>query len=344
LYLDQIELIARGEGKPFPQFDSTDVKDIAVIADFESEKDMARMCSVGHGYSIAKPFEFGYRRNPDPNAPPIADYIKRSSPFVAEEGTHYPAPRYSLVPGMNAGKALQAECSWAEEGQIITVKTQADARANALRCTVKPDYPATARTIYRCEVAGKAAHAVDFIVFVSPKGTDFPWQDIEATDELKQAFKDSGYAGPGAKFDYLLTLQRNTCVKAQDIRQAGSFGFYFARRLMTAGEWSSTTIPFADFVCVYGQGACRDLQLQQVMLNPENIAAVGLLAPYGTAHGTIAIDDLTFVAVPGKPEDLRSYWQVPDVSQARLIKLPGLDAYGGSTLMTLGKDAPPYLK
>ncbi|HBC89393.1 MAG TPA: hypothetical protein DCZ94_20830 [Lentisphaeria bacterium] len=345
LFIDQVELVAKGEGRDFPKFAAKDVKDISTIASFKTEKDVENVLSVAHGYSITKPFEFGYRRKADPNARPMADYIKKSSPFIQQEDTHYPAPRYSLVAGMDGRKALQAECMWAEEGQIVTVKTQGDVKANAFKFTLKPDYPAVSKgTIYSFESEGKKAHAVDFIVFVSPKGTDFPWHDIEATDELKQAFKESGYKGPGAKYDYLLTTDKVKCINVPDIRQAGSFGFYFARRHMAAGDWSTAIVPFADFVCVYGQGACKEMQLKQFPLSPENISAIGILAPYGTGHGMIVIDDISYVSVPGTPEELRSYWQVPDPAKVKMIKLPRFNRYGVSTMMTLGEDTPDYLK
>jgi hypothetical protein len=345
LYIDQIELISKGEGKPFPKFESSQVKEIAVIADFEAEEDIKNVFSVGHGYSIIKPFEFGYLRKKDPSARQIPDYIRISSPFIQQEDTHYPAPRYSISEGMNGKKALHAECMWAEEGQIITVKTNGDVRANAFKFTIKPDYPAMQQSsINNFEFEGKKAHTVDFIVFVSPKGTDFPWHDIEATDALKQAFNESGYKGPGAKYDYLLTTDRNTCVNMPDIRQAGSFGFYSARRYLPAGNWSSAIVPFADFVCVYGQGACKEMQTKQTMLSPENIAAVGILAPYGSGHGTIAIDDISYVSVPGTPDGLRSFWQVPALSKEKLIKLPRFQRYGVSVMMTSDEDTPDYLK
>ncbi|HCE45274.1 MAG TPA: hypothetical protein DET40_17175 [Lentisphaeria bacterium] len=345
LFIDQVELVAKGEGRAFPKFAANDVKEISTIASFKTEKDLGNVLSVAHGYSISKPFEFGYRRKADPEARALPDYMKKSSPFVQQEGTLYPAPRYSLVAGVDGRKALQAECTWAEEGQIVTIRTQADAKANAFKFTLKPDYSSISKgNTYVIESGGKKAHAVDFIIFVSPKGGDFPWHDIEATDELKQAFKDSGYTGPGAKHDFLLTTERSKSINVPDIRQAGSFGFYFARRHMPAGEWTSSIVPFADFICVYGQGDCKDMQLKQLPLAAENISAIGVLAPFGTGHGTIAIDDISYVSVPGTPAELRSFWQVPDVSKVKLIKIPEYKRYGVSVLMTLGEDAPDYLQ
>jgi hypothetical protein len=328
LFIDQIELLATGEGHPFLSFADSMIVTTSVIADFESTQDMSRVCSVGHGYSIVKSFESGYRRQADARKP-----------------DPYPAPQFSLVAGRDGKKALQAECVWAEEGQIVTVKTSGDTKANAVRFTLKPDYSTKSRTgVAEFAWNGSKASSVDFIIFVSPKGSDFPWHDLEANGELKQAFKASGYTGPENRYDYLLTAEKNTCVTVPDIRQAGSFGFYFARRHMKAGTWSSVTIPFSDFICVYGQGACKPLQLQQRSLAPETIAAIGILAPFGSGHGTLSLDDITYVHVPDAPEELHSFWQVPDVSKAKLIPLPRFCRYGISTMMTLDENVPDYLK
>jgi len=343
LFIDNVELVAKGEGRSFPKFDSSGEKEIANIVSFQKDEDLGKVFSVAHGYSISKPFEFGYRRKTD-EARPIADYMKKASPFIQEEGTLYPAPRYSIVDGINGGKALKAECTWAEEGQIITFKTNGDGKSNAFKFGLKPNYPAVTKTIYDFQFDGKKAHAVDFIVFVSPKGSDFPWHDIEATDELKQAFKDSGYKGPGAKYDYLLTNDKAKSINVADIRQAGSFGFYSARRYLPAGEWSSAVIPFADFICVYGQGECKEMQLKQLPLDPVKISAIGVVAPFGSGHGTITISNASYVSVKGAPEELRSFWQVPDVSKAKLEKLPRYSHYGASVIMTYGDNVPEFLK
>jgi hypothetical protein len=344
LYIDQVELVARGEGRPFPAYAPSDVETVATVIDFAAPDDLARVVSIAHGYSIDKPFEFGYRRVPDPQARPLPGHIVKSSPFIAEEGTHYPAPRLTLVDSLPGRKAAQAECLWAEEGQIVAVKTQVDPRANALRLVLRPDYALMQKT-YQATHDGKPAHAVDIVVFVSPKGTDFPWHDIAATDALKQAFAESGYQGPGAKYDYLLTTNRVTCINVPEIQRAGPFGFYSARRYLTAKEWTDVTVPFADFVCVYGQGACQDLQRRQLPLAPEQVAAIGVVAPYGSGHGTIGIDEIALVRVPGTPAEQRSFWQVPDASRAAaLVPLPHYQGYGIPTIMLLdGEQAPTYL-
>jgi hypothetical protein len=333
-FVDQVELISRGEGRPFPAFDAAEVKVVGTIADFESEQDLTNVFSVAHGSALAKSFEAGYRRNAGSTTNALPEHIRKSSPFIQQEGIPYPAPRYTRVEGRGGSVALQAECAWAEEGQIVTIKARANADANAIALAIKPVFPAASSGTFAFEYGGRRAHAVDFIVFVAPAGAEFPWRAFGPSEDLQKLLREGGYHGPGKTFDYLLTMDR----------RAGDFGFYTARRYVPAGAWSTAVIPFADFVCVYGHGACRNMQLGQQLLQPENIAAVGFLAPFGSGHGTIAVDDVACVHVPGSTQDLRSFWQVPDIARARLIRLPRYAQYGAWALMTLGEDAPAFLK
>jgi hypothetical protein len=66
--------------------------------------------------------------------------------------------------------------------------------------------------------------------------------------------------------------------------------------------------------------------------------------PYGSGHGTLDVDSVDYVRVPGEPDALRSFWQVPDVSSVRLVPLPRFNRYRSWSLMTSGEDAPDFLK
>jgi hypothetical protein len=325
VFVDQVELVARGEGRPFPHFDPEQIHVLQTLADFESASALTNVFSVGHGYSIIKSF---VSRHQQPQQP-----------------LPYPAPLYSLVEGRHASKALQAECTWAEEGQIATLKTRVPAGANALAFTLKPSFPAKLAAPYALEYGGRRAHAVDFVVFVAPPGKPFPWAAFEAHPDLQRALRESGQPDTAPAYHYLLATGRQAQgVAAADVEQAGAFGFYTARRYVTADEWSSVVIPLADFVCVYGQGACREPQAKQMPLQADAIAAIGFLAPFGSGRGTLALDDLACARVPGAPDQLRSFWQVPDLSRARLIALPRFHQYGTWSIMTAGEDAPAYLR
>lgn len=341
LLVDQIELIGKGEGRPFPRYDAASVKTVAKIADFEAAADLTNVFSLAHGYSFLPSFEAGYRRTPAAGKGEMPEYVARSSPFIKEEGLRYPAPRYTRIDLAGGGHALQAECVWAEEGQIVLMKARGSAPANALAFTVKPDFPKTAGGSYEGEYGGRRINAIDVVVLVAPEGRAFPWHGLAATDELMAAFLQSGYKGPGARFDYMLTTDPNKNVNCPDIRQAGAFGFYGARRYAPVRDWSPQVIPLSDFICVYGQGECKPMQARQQPLRPETIAAVGFLVPFGAGHGTLDLDEIALVHVPETPH---SFWQVPDMASVKLTPLPRFNHYRMWQMMTLEGSGPAFLE
>jgi len=311
LLFDQFELIARDEGKPFPNPAHAAIHRSPIV-DFNSPStDLENVCTVAHGYSILDSFEQGYRRRPQAELRAVPEQFQKASPFIREEGIAYPAPRISLVDNEQNTRALRAECVWMEEGQIITFKTKAPSEANAFSCTLQTNLPNLPRN-YRFKFNGTDSRAVDFVVFVSPHGpADFPWDAMAPKSELREAFTHSGYTGPGAKFDYLLVSQKNTLATTPDIASAPSFGFYTTRRLLPAEGWSELVVPFSDLMCVYGQGTCADMQRSQQALSPETIAAVGIVLPFGTGHGSILVKSAWFESLPAAEQPLRSYWQPP---------------------------------
>lgn len=343
LDVEQIELLACGEGQPAPKFAPADVTRVATIADFAGEDALAQVVTVAHGAGLSASFAASYRRAAADGPLKLPAHVLASSPFIREEGLAYPAPRYTRVPGPPGVPAVQAEGVWAEEGQIVTLKTPGKAAANALSFAIKPNFPTPLSAAYTAARDGQALQAVDLVVFVAPAGGVFPWRDLEAAPELQQALRDSGYQGPGGHYEYLLAPVRPPPLTRVPLAQAGAFAFYSARCLVPAGQWSTVIVPCADFICVYGQGACQDLQRRQMPLAAADIAAVGFLLPFGSGHGTLALADVAYVQVPGTPAKLRSYWQVPDPAAVRLTPLPRYRQYQRWLLMTLGAAAPAFL-
>ncbi|HMP75762.1 MAG TPA: hypothetical protein PKE12_05630 [Kiritimatiellia bacterium] len=343
IFIDQVEAVARGEGRPFPQFEPADMEQLAVIADFEDEGDRAKVLSVGHGYSILESFIQGFRRLPAGDASAMPAHVLRASPFIREEGLRYPAPRYTFVQGATGGRALQAECIWAEEGQVVAITARGAENANAVALAIKPDFPATASGGYAFTHEGRPANAVDFVAFVAPGGA-FPWSAFGPSDELRQALRDSGYVGPGATYDALLTTDPKAAgVCAAGFRAAGDWGFYTARRYVSAGDWSDVIVPLDDFVAIHGQGACAAWRDERRPLRPGDIAAIGVVMPFGSGHGTLALDNLAWVRVPRGVAPLQSFWQVPREESVRMLPLPRFTQYGGWSLMTTGGPAPARL-
>lgn len=342
--IDQVELIATGEGQPFPHFAPGQLTARAPVVDFATAAGWTNLFSLAHGYSILKPFAFGYHRQPEANARPTPAHILKSSPFIPEEGTLYPAPRFSRVTNEQGRTVLHAEGIWAEEGQIITHQAHAPASANALTVTLKPDFPNAASGTYASTYVGQRTHAVDFVIWVAPPDRTFPWSSLTASAALQEAARTNGYTGPGAKYDFLLTPEPTPFRAQPDLRKAGPFAFYVARRYVPAGAWSTAVIPFADFICVYGQDTCRDLQTEQRPLSADLVAGIGYLMPFGSGHGTLEVEQAGFAAVPGTPADLRSFWQEPDLTAVQRTPLPRFDANRPWALMTTDGTVPDFLK
>ncbi len=327
VWVDSFELVSRGEGRPFPRFAAGDVRLVGRMADFSGAAPVRdAVWTVGHAYSVVDSFRAGYLRGAAKTSlPEVSARFQKTSPFIREEGLLYPAPRYTRVRLPDGDPALRVEGVWAEEGQIVTFKTAAPPEANAVRVRARvrfPDMPAQ----FVAHLGPGAPRALDFVAFVSPRGAgDFPWVSFGPSAELRAALERGAYTGPGERYDFLLVPQKNDCLQEPDVRRAGAFGFYSSRRLFEDGEWQEWIVPFADFLCVYGQGECAAWQGAQAALAPDRIAAFGLVAPFGSGHGEILVGEVSFVWVPESSQGLRSYWQSPVPAKLERHRLPERD-------------------
>jgi hypothetical protein len=144
--------------------------------------------------------------------------------------------------------------------------------------------------------------AIDFLVLVASPGQPFPWKSLEPSAELKR--------GPGPGYEYQISLSRLAGV---------SYGYYHARRLLRQDTWTTLVIPFADFVCGYGQGDLAESFLIQRPLDGSKIVGLMYVGPI-RFDLEIIIDELSYVRVPGEEAALKSFWQVPNVSAIQLVK------------------------
>ena len=117
-----------------------------------------------------------------------------------------------------------------------------------------------------------------------------------------------------------------------------------ARRFLVKEEWTDLVIPFADFTCIVGAGEYAPWLTEQRPLTGEEMIAVLFLVAFpraGRGEAIITVDNIAAVQVPGEPDELRSFWQVPDVSQVHLKKDPRYPGRGGMThMLPKGKDVP----
>jgi hypothetical protein len=279
--IDDIEVVALGEGKPFVTFSPDQIKPTKTIADFESGKhDQAFTL-----YMAAAEAEW------------FDESWKRSKPLRFE-----PMQLAVVDAGLDGSKSLECRGRTAEEVHCTGVRTSGAADANAMAVTLNVDAPEQRNTL----VGAGEIVPLDFLVFVAPAEKPFPWQSLAPSAEMRAK------GGPG--FDYNLT--HRSIATRTDL----DFAIYQTRRYLKPGEWSKQVLPTADFTCIYGQGAMCDRFLQHKQLHSSEVIAVAWLNPWcrngqRDAIVTTTIDELSFVQVPGSPAEHRSFWQVPDVKQ-----------------------------
>ena len=290
--IDDIEVIALGEGKPFATFSSEQIKPVKSIADFEDSKHD----QVFTLYMAAAETEW------------FDESWIRSKPLRFE-----PMQIAVIDTGLDGRKSLECRGRTAEEVHCTGVRTNGAADANAIAVTLSADAPEQRNIL----IGSGPVVPLDFLVFVAPAEKPFPWQSLAPSVELRAK------GGPG--FDYNLT--HRSIATRTDL----DFAIYQTRRYLKPGEWSKQVLPTADFTCIYGQGTMRERFLQHEPLRSSEVIAVAWLNPWcrngqRDAIVTTTIDELSFVQAPGSPAEHRSFWQVPDVKQLlhRDEEFPGL--------------------
>ncbi len=284
LWIDRIDLVALGEGRPFSVFAEEEIVPVACLADFEDGR-LERTSTLYFAATEAEWFEESWRRSRPLRFQPMALSIDESGP--------------------DGRKALVCRGPTAEEVHAACIRASGDASANALSLALRVDAPKRRETL-----AGAGTVApLDVLVFVAPGGSAFPWDSLGASPE----WKTQG----GRGFDYQFTHQ--LVAARQDLH----FAIYHTRRYLPPGEWTHLCLPAADFVCLYGQGTMKPRFLAQTPLDLGELIAVAWVNPWARrgrreAGVTTSIDRIDLVRVPGDPETHRSFWRAPDVG--RLVR------------------------
>ena len=303
ILIDQIELVAMGEGRPFPVFAPQEIRTIRTIANFEDERDLQKASSLHHGYDSGQGQEDTFLQSwkRDPGTPNGARWSDARSRTLVHEPV-----RLGVAPGgMSGKKSLVASAHFAEEHSFALIKTTGEPNANALKLLLKAH---GRNSDLQPGTPNFWGMAIDFLVLVAPAGRPFSWEALAASEELRR--------NPGPGFGYQISLKRTAGM---------SYGYYHARRLVFDNTWSTLVIPFADFVCGYGQGEFADAFKRQHSLQGSNIVGIMYTGPI-RFDMEIAIDEISYVHVPGDPATLRSYRQVPDVAAITLAKSTWLNA------------------
>lgn len=284
--IDYVDLAARGEGRPFPQFAVDAVQRVGTIADFED----GRLDEVFNWYIADGETEW------------FDESWRRTKPL------RFSPQQLTVSEGQKQGtKALNCQGATAEEVHGTGVRTRGLPLANALVVQAWADAPGESNTL----VGAGPIVPIDFFVFVAPPKPAFRWEAFAPPAALR--------AGPGPGFDYQLSY------RAIRDRDDVHFAIYQTRRFLKPQTWTTLTLPAADFTCICGFGASRERFRRHEPLTLEDAIAVGWLNPWcragrRTAQATTRIDDLAFAKIPGTPAEHRSYWQISSPDEVRMVE------------------------
>lgn len=281
MLVDRIEVIACGQGRPFPVFAPEQVQLVKTLADFE-DGDLTQAFTCYMAATETEWFDESWRRSRSLRFEPMQHRL--------HEG------------GLIGRRSLEFHGRTAEEVHCAGIRVNGAAAASGFAVTMRAEAPQRRDTL----LGGEPVVPMDFLVFVAPANQPFAWSSVAPTTEQR--------AMPGPGFDYQMTL------RAIAGRKDLHFALYQTRRYLKPGEWSRVILPAADFTCVYGQGTMRDLFLNHAPLHPAQMIAFAWLPPWcrsgsREAAVTLQIDQLDLVQLPGDAKAHRSFWQADDVSQ-----------------------------
>ncbi|GEM_PF-2531809 len=289
--IDQIELIASGLSKPFPQFVTQDVTQVMTIADFE--QDISNAFTLYMSENQTSDFAMSWL----------------STTPVARE----PAVLTHVGQGSIGGASLSARAKFAEEMSWVAIKTRGTNGANAVSFTLKAQGGQNA-TLY----GSSESYPLDFFIMIAPTNQPFDWARFGPTPEMLAGpdigygcnlsyytirfLTDLSFAHYHARRHVAKDTWRTLVIPFADFQCAYGMGSYsnrFMQNLPLTGE---------DLIAV-------------AFLSPfQRQSAVAC---------TIIVDHVALVRVPGSNEQQRSFWQAPGLASVRLVSEPAYPSYGG---------------
>lgn len=268
--IERIELVAKGQAKPFPIFAKEDVVIRKPIANFEDGKLNAAF-TLYMANSEVEWFEQSWKREK-----PL-----RFSPAVISIESH------------DGGRCLQTKGAMAEEVQCVGVKTTG-AEANAIALRMYGEAPDQQNTL----VGAGEIVPVDFLVFTSPDPSAFAWSRFGPPDDWRKL--------PNRGFDYHISYQSLRDVKENfAIYQTRRYLVpkAWTSLVLPAADFTCVYGHGSERECFLKH---EPLDCKQVMA----VAWLSPWCRSGRGPVTYRVDDLAFVNVPGKPEEHRSFWQI----------------------------------
>jgi hypothetical protein len=300
LLVDRVELVSTGLGRPYPQPAPEQITPVATVADFETTNDL----------SLA----FSYTTVPlDLSGPRPTNYTKTSTTtsgkiVVAGKTIQwYQPPRRALIDQSTNGLySLEVKQTGYESFAFTGLRLPNPDGANAIQMTLRADHSSTLTNL-----------VFDFLAYAAPPASKaaFPWTNCQpATAWMEDT---------NLNFDLYLAEENTT---------KESYALYHLRRTVTNHQWNRILLPLDDFAGFFSCNAGTNLMKTPLQaLRSTNLLFLGFFSPYKqlSAETRLWIDDVSLVRVESTPEQLRSFWQNPGVTNAQLIALTNFPSYYG---------------
>lgn len=277
--IDDIEVIALGEGKPFATFLPDQIKPVQTIADFEDGKH-------DQAFTLYMPAA-------------EAEWFDES--WIRSKPLRFEPMKIDVIDAGNQ-KALRCRGRTAEEVHCTGVRTSGADQANAISIKLLVEAPGQRNSL----VGAGEIVPLDFLVFVAPNDKVFDWKLLGPSAELR--------AKGGLGFDYNLT-HRSTSTRtdldfaiyqtrrylkpgewSKQVIPTADFTCIYGQGAMRDRFLRLEPLRSRDVIAIAWLNPwCRNGQRDAVV--------------------TTTIGELSFVQVPGSSAEHQSFWQVPNVNQ-----------------------------
>ena len=220
-----------------------------------------------------------------------------------KEPIQHPPAEIKIVHDQVAGRVLHACGLFLEEVSAVGVALTNSQAGDGLRFRVKVDTEAV-----NLMVPAVQSQPLDFLLYATATPSTFDWRPFLPAPDLAKLVQ--GY-------------DRNlTCTKLSHVPNL-SLAIHHARRFVAKGQWRDITIPFSDFLCIYGCGDLTNRFHGQLPPDSRKLIAVAVLAPWprqGRWPTAIDIQGITLMKLKQTDGNRRSYFQFPDVTNLKTIK------------------------
>jgi hypothetical protein len=288
--VDNIELLAVGEGKTFPEFKNADINKVKTLCNFNNPGQMKTLSTVLIANDQISAFELSWTR------------AKR---------THYLPTLFERKVESDISY-LHTSAEYLEEITACPIHCEGADNGNALHYKLRANKPGSKET-----VAGYDWNLpLEFVVFLGPR--EFDWKPFAATETMRKS--------PGPGFDYNISYK--SIARQSGFSFAMYHARRFVK-MDEWGDIVIPFADFTC-VYGHGTYKDHLLQHKSLETGKDimGLTVIGTFPRSGRGKTSIDIQYINQVTVPGTTQELRSYWQLPKPQEYEMKREKGHGGLG----------------